>query len=119
MKEGSTAGLRGLGRRIVLQPALLAVLMLAKFLIVKPIAFLGVALLFALSAYLVIKGWRIGVLLLLVLCIVSAVMFGAHLVDKGLALSAYQHAPDFVVTVLGFLVSLAALAGAFRALRDE
>jgi hypothetical protein len=119
MKERSTAGLRGLGRPIVLRPAVLAVLMLAKFLIVKPPAFLIVGLLFVLSAYLLMKGRHMGVLLLLVLCILSAVMFGAHLVDKGFDLTAYQHVTDFVVTALGFMVALGALAGAVTALRDE
>ena len=119
MKEGPIVGSRGLGRPVVLKPALLAVLMLTKFLIVKPVAFLAVALLFVVSAYLLMKGRHIGVLLLLVLCILSVVMFGAHLVDKGFDLSAYQHAPDFIVTVLGFLVAVAALVGAVTALRDE
>ena len=61
MKEGSTAGLRGLGRPIVLRPAVLAVLMLAKFLIVKPPAFLIVGLLFVLNLPPAIAAWIVGV----------------------------------------------------------
>jgi hypothetical protein len=114
-----TRSRQGLVGAMVPVAAILAVLMLAKFLIVKPISFLLLAVLFGVSAYLVFKGKRAGTILLLLLAALTAVIFGAHLIDKGLDSGAYQNTTDFIVILLGFPLSLVAIGGAVIALRGS
>ena len=80
----------------------LALLMLLKFVVVKPIVFLLLAVLFAVAAVLTYRGAQAGRWLLALLCLATTVLFGAHLFDKGFDAGAYQNNADYVMILLGF-----------------
>ena len=117
MSDTATASGRGLAGAMVPLAVILAILMLAKFVIIKPIAFLLLALLFGVSAYLIFKSKRAGTIMLLLLALITAVIFGAHLVDKGFDSDRYQNTTDFIVILLGFPLSLVAIGATVMALR--
>ena len=98
--------------------SLLAVLMLVKFVAIKPVAFLLLAVLFAAAALLNYRGAQAGRWLLAFLCLVTAVIFGAHLVDKGFAADAYQNNADYVVILLGFPLAVVGVVLSALSLRS-
>jgi len=102
----TTTGLRPL---LVGVAAVLGVLMLLKFVIVKPIAFLALAILFGVAAFLYQRGSAAGRILLVVLLLTAAVIFGGHLFDKGFDAGEYQNTTDYVVILLGFPLAIAGL----------
>ena len=99
--------------------AILAILMLLKFVIVKPIMFLGLAILFGIAAFLVRRGSGAGRGLLLLLLLATAVIFGAHVFDKGLDADAYQNTTDYVVILLGLPLALIGLVILALTMRDH
>ena len=99
--------------------AILAILMLLKFVIVKPIMFLGLAILFGIAAVLVRRGSGAGRALLLLLLLATALVFGAHVIDKGLDVDAYQNTTDYGVILLGFPLSLIGLVILALSMRDH
>ena len=99
---------------LVAVAAVLAALMLLKFVVSKPIMFLLLAVLFGTAAFLVHRGRAPGRWLLLVLCVVTSIVFGAHLFDKGFDPGAYQNNADYILVLLGF--PLAAVGAVMTAL---
>lgn len=98
--------------------AVLALLMLLKFVVVKPIMFLLLALLFGVAAVLIRRRVSAGRWLLALLCLVTAVVFGAHLFDKGLDAGAYQNNADYVMILFGFPLAIAGLVVSALGLRS-
>ncbi len=97
--------------------AALALLMLLKFVVVKPIMFLLLALLFVVAAVLIRRRVSAGRWLFALLCLVTTVVFGAHLFDKGLDAGAYQNNADYVMILLGFPLAIVGLVVSARGLR--
>lgn len=99
--------------------AILAILMLLKFIFVKPIVFLGLAILFGIAAVLVRRGSGAGRVLLLLLLLAITVLFGAHVLGKGLDADAYQNTTDYVVILLGLPLALVGLIILALTMRDH
>jgi hypothetical protein len=81
--------------------AVLAGLAIVKFVAVKPIIFLVLALLYAGAAFLTTRGSKGASIGLIILNVLFTVIFGAHLLDKGFDPDRYQDTSDFFVVVLG------------------
>jgi hypothetical protein len=81
--------------------AVLAGLAIVKFVAVRPIAFLVLALLYAGAAFAAARGSKGASIGLLVLNVLITVIFGAILLDKGFDPDRYQDTSDFFVVVLG------------------
>ena len=105
MDEG-TPGSDRFAPALIAIAAALALLMLLKFVVVKPIVFLLFALLFGVAAVLIARRVRVGRWLFVLLCLVTTVLFGAHLLDKGLDAGAYQNNADYVMILLGFPLAI-------------
>lgn len=89
--------------------SILGVLMLLKFVIVKPITFLALAILFGVAAFLYHRGSAAGRILLVLLLFTTAVIYGGHLLDKGFDAGEYQNNTDYIVILLGLPLAIIGL----------
>ncbi len=113
------AGVGPWGTLLLATAAGLAVLALIKFIALKPIVFLLLAILFGVGAWLSAGRNRAGVILLGLLNLLVAVIFGAHLFDKGFDSDRYQAMSDFFVVVIGFPLALLGLVAVAFVLRTR
>lgn len=97
----------------------LAVLALLKFIVVKPIFFLALALLYALGAVLVARRTSRGPLAVLAVFNVGVAIFlGRYIVTNGLDIDEYENGTDYVVVLLGVPLALVGVAAAAIQLRS-
>jgi hypothetical protein len=102
MSTSSRAGLRDRWTAVLITTAsVLAGLAIVKFVVVKPIMFLVLALAYTGAAVLAARGSKGATIALIGLNLLVTVIFGAHLLDKGLDPDRYQDTSDFFVVVIG------------------
>jgi putative effector of murein hydrolase len=111
----------GAARLIVVGTAVvLCVLALVKFIVVKPIFFLALAILYGVGAFFVARrASRRAVAMLAVVNLAVALFLGRYIVTNGFDVDEYENGTDFVVVLLGAPLALVGFAAAITALRQR
>lgn len=98
--------------------ATLAALAVAKFVVIKPIVFLALALVLGISAWYARQGRKGATITLVVANLLVTVIFGAHLLDKGLDPDRYQHVVDFISVLIGLPAAVIGLVASVLHLKE-